>query len=51
MDKALYLQADQETDRAYYWTVQVVRKGIDGDGEESFVPLSMPSAERSFYWR
>jgi hypothetical protein len=51
MDKALYLQADQETDRVYYWSVQVVRKGIDEDGDESFVPLSMSSEERSFYWR
>ncbi len=51
VDKALYLQADQETDRVYYWTVQVVKKGIDEDGDEIFVPLSMPSTESSFYWR
>jgi hypothetical protein len=51
VDKALYLQADQETDRVYYWSVQVVKKGIDEDGDEIFVPLSMPSAESSFYWR
>lgn len=51
VDKALYLQADQETARVYYWSVQVVRKGLDEDGSEIFVPLSVSSAERSFYWR
>jgi len=51
VDDALYLQADQETDRVYYWSVQVVRKGIDDEGSEVFIPLSESSAERSFYWR
>lgn len=51
VDQGLYLEADQETGRVYYWSVAVVRKVIDANGRETFVPLSMPSEERSFYWR
>lgn len=51
VDKALYLQADQETDRVYYWSVRVVRKEMDADGNETFVPLSPSTEEWSFYWR
>ena len=51
VDDALYLQADQETGRVYYWSVRVVRKETDADGKEAFTPLGPPSEERSFYWR
>ena len=51
VDHALYLQADQETDRVYYWSVRVVRKETDADGNEAFAPLGPPSEEWSFYWR
>ncbi len=51
VDDALYLQADQETDRVYYWSVSVARKQTDADGMESFVPLGPSSEEWSFYWR
>jgi hypothetical protein len=59
VDPALYLQADQETGRAYYWSVRVVRKAADtasdsasDTGEnDSYLPLSPPSEEWVFYWR
>lgn len=51
VDKALYLQADQETDRVYYWSVRVVRKETDSDGNQTYVPLSPFTDEWSFYWR
>ncbi len=51
VDKGLYLQADQETDRLYYWSVRIARRGTDDDGDEVFVPLSPPSEEWTFYWR
>ena len=51
VDKGLYHQADQETDRVYYWNVRVVRKETDADGNENVIPLSSASEEWSFYWR
>lgn len=51
VDKALYLQADQETDRVYYWDVRAARMETDADGNETYVPLGPPSEEWSFYWR
>jgi RNA polymerase subunit RPABC4/transcription elongation factor Spt4 len=48
--ESLYLRADQETDRLYRWSVRVVRKETDSNGEAVFVPLSSSSEERSFYW-
>jgi hypothetical protein len=51
VDKLLYLRADQETERKYYWSVRIVRKRTDASGQETFVPLSLPSEERTFYWR
>lgn len=51
VDKGFYLQADQETDRVYYWSVRVVRKETDADGNEKVTPLSSASEEWSFYWR
>ena len=51
VDKGLYLQADQETERVYQWSVRVVRKETDADGNEVVTPLSPPSEEWSFYWR
>lgn len=51
VDPALYGEADQETDRVYFWSVQVARKGTDAEGNESYVPLSAASEEWKFYWR
>ena len=50
-DDGLYLQPDQETDRAYHWRVRVVREEIDEDGNVSYVPLGPVSQERTFHWR
>ena len=50
VDKALYGLADQETGRAYYWSVRLVRRGADSGGKETYTPFSSPSAERVFYW-
>jgi hypothetical protein len=51
VDRGLYLQADQETDRAYHWWVRVAREETDENGEATYVPLGPPSPERTFYWR
>jgi hypothetical protein len=51
VDRGLYNEADQETGRVYFWKVAVARKETDANGTETFVPLSSPSEERSFYWR
>jgi hypothetical protein len=51
VDKQLYLQADKETDRVYHWSVRVVRKETDSDGNELVSPLSPVSEEWSFFWR
>ena len=50
-DEGLYLQADQETDRAYHWWVRVAREESNDDGSVRYVPLGPASAERTFYWR
>jgi hypothetical protein len=47
----LYLRADQETDRVYFWSVRLVRKGVDAEGNEVYTPLSPSSEEWSFHWR
>lgn len=49
-DAGLYLQADQETGRAYHWKVLVAQKEVDEAGNESYVPLSPESTEWTFYW-
>jgi len=46
----LFLQADQETNRRYDWSVRIVRRTTDAAGNEVYLPLSQPSAERSFFW-
>jgi hypothetical protein len=51
VDRMLYLQADQETDRVYYWSVRLVRRQIASGGTEVFVPFSTSSEERSFFWK
>jgi hypothetical protein len=51
VDESLYLQADQETDRVYYWSVAAARMETDEEGNETYVPLSASSEEWSFYWR
>ncbi len=51
VDSALYPLADQATERAYHWSVRLVRRETDADGNEVYVPLSPPSEEWSFHWR
>ena len=48
--EGLYGKADQETGRAYNWSVRLARKGIDADGKETYTPFSPPSVEWVFYW-
>ena len=50
VDSGLLGAADQQTGRAYHWSVQIVRKVIDEDENESYLPLSLRSAEWTFYW-
>lgn len=51
VDDGLYLQADQETNRAYQWSVRVVREETDDTGNVNYVQLGPASQERTFYWR
>jgi RNA polymerase subunit RPABC4/transcription elongation factor Spt4 len=51
VEESLYLQADQETGRVYYWSVRLARQATDEEGNETFVPLGPASEEWSFYWR
>lgn len=51
VDKQLYLRADQETERIYYWSVRLARRTANADGVTEFVPFSAPGEERSFYWK
>lgn len=51
VDRALYLRADQETDRLYSWRVRIVRKETGDGGAAVYVPLGPFGEERSFYWR
>lgn len=51
VSKLLYLRADLETERRYYWSVYLARKESDAEGNEIFVPLSPSSEERFFYWK
>jgi len=50
VDQSLWLRADQETDRVYYWSVRLARQGTDEGGQEVYAPFSSPSEERSFHW-
>ena len=50
VDDGLYLQPDQETDRAYHWSVRVVRRQLDADEVVTYVPLGPASEEWTFYW-
>jgi LysM repeat protein len=45
----LWGQADQP-ERRYQWFVKVVHSTTDGQGGESFIPLSPASEMRTFYW-
>jgi hypothetical protein len=47
---ALYLQADQETGRVHYWSVRVVQKETDSEGNDVYEPLGPSSEEWTFYW-
>lgn len=51
VDQSIYGRADQETDRLYHWSVQLMRKTTDSSGQESYTPLSPVSEEWSFHWR
>ena len=51
VDDGLYLQADQETNRAYHWKVVVARKQVAEDGTIHYSPLGPASQEWTFYWR
>jgi hypothetical protein len=51
VDKGLYLQADQETGRAYHWRVRAVQKVTDSAGQNTYVPLSPAGDERVFFWK
>ena len=51
MPESLYLRADQETDRVYFWSVEVARRSTDSEGNQRFVPFSQASEEWSFHWR
>jgi hypothetical protein len=51
VDEQLYLRADQETERIYYWSLRLVRKELDAEGKEEYLPFSPSSEERSFYWK
>jgi hypothetical protein len=48
---ALYLRADQETERKYSWSVRLVKGSTGPDGSTNYIPLSAPSVEWSFYWQ
>jgi hypothetical protein len=51
VNELLWLRADQETGRLYDWQVYLARKKTGDDGQETLVPISPPSRERSFYWK
>jgi hypothetical protein len=51
VDDSLYLEADQETERLYRWTVRIVRQQAGAGSEAEYVPISPVSEERAFYWR
>ena len=51
VDGSLYLEADQETERLYRWTVRIVRRRAAGGSGAEYEPISPVSAERSFYWQ
>lgn len=51
VDDALYLEADQETERLYRWTVRIVRRQSGTGSGAEYAPISPVSEERSFYWR
>lgn len=51
VDEMLYGQADQETQGVYHWSVRLVRRATDAEGNEGYVPISPASEEWLFYWR
>ncbi len=50
VDRSLLGAADQQTGRAYHWSVRIVRKVTGADGEVSYLPISLRSVEWTFYW-
>jgi RNA polymerase subunit RPABC4/transcription elongation factor Spt4 len=51
VDAGLYARASQRTERAYHWSVRIVRREVGADDSERYVPLSSLSGERTFYWK
>lgn len=51
VDEQLYGKADQETEGLHYWGVRLVRKTIDSEGNETYVPIGPWSEEWTFFWR
>jgi len=51
VDKSLYLRADQVTERVYFWSVRLARRGTDANGNLTYLPFSPSSEERSFFWK
>ncbi|MBN1659554.1 MAG: zinc ribbon domain-containing protein [Anaerolineae bacterium] len=51
VDDGLYARASQQTERAYHWSLRLVRREVADDGSERYVPLSSLSDERTFYWK
>lgn len=50
VDRSLLGAADQQTGRAYHWSVRIVREVTGADGEVSYLPISLRSVEWTFYW-
>jgi hypothetical protein len=48
---SFYLEADQETERLYRWTVRIVRQRAGTGSGAEYEPISPVSEERSFYWQ
>jgi len=48
---AVFLEADQDTGRAYRWVVYVERVTVGADGQRVGESLSPPSEARTFYWQ
>lgn len=50
VDRRLMGAADQQTGRAYHWSVQIVREVPAANGEVTYLPTSLGSVEWTFYW-
>ena len=50
VDSGLHLKADLVTDRKYFWSVRIVRRETDAEGNDTYIPISPASEERAFSW-